>query len=410
MTSPNCQGCAAPLSSTWVDLGMSPLANSNVPADLADQIDRTYPLHAFVCGTCFLVQVPPVVPADEIFNSDYAYFSSYSESWLRHCHAYVAEMTTRFDLGEHSQVVEIASNDGYMLQYFVEHGVPVLGVEPARNTAEVAIAKGIPTEIRFFGVKTARDLVARGFSADLLAAKNVMAHVPDINDFVGGVAAILKSDGVFTVEFPHILNTIRFVQFDQIYHEHYTYLSLITVQGILTRHGLRVFDVVEQKTHGGSLRVFACRAESIHETTENVNRVLDEERSAHLDKLDGYVGFDAHVQTVRANLKAFIAQARHEEKSVACYGAAAKGNTLINYCGLGIGDITIIADRSAAKQGMLAPGSHIPIVSPEALSDAKPDYVLILPWNLATEIKAQMAAVRDWGGRFVTAIPTLEID
>ena len=410
MTGANCQGCATSLSSIWIDLGMSPLANSNVSANCAHQIDRTYPLRALVCGKCFLVQVPPVVPANEIFNEDYAYFSSYSESWLRHCQAYVADMTTRFVLGENSQVVEIASNDGYMLQYFVERGVPVLGVEPSRNTAEVAIAKGIPTEIRFFGAETARDLVARGFSADLLAAKNVMAHVPDINDFVGGVATILKPDGVFTVEFPHILNTIRFVQFDQIYHEHYTYLSLIAVQIIFVRHSLRVFDVTEQTTHGGSLRVFACRIGASHEMTANVNRVLDDERSAQLDQLCGYAEFDARVQNVRANLNAFLAQARNEGKSVAGYGAAAKGNTLINYCGLGVSDISMIADRSAAKQGMLAPGSHIPIVSPGTMLAAKPDFVLILPWNLAAEIKTQMAEIRGWGGRFVTAIPTLEIE
>ena len=407
---PSCQGCGAPLALSWIDLGLLPLANSNVPPERSGETDPVYPLHAYVCGKCLLVQVPPVVPAEEIFNSHYAYFSSFSASWLRHAEAYVEAMVERFGLGPDGQVVEIASNDGYMLQYFVRRGVPVLGVEPSRNTAEAAIAKGIPTEIRFFGADTARDLVGRGFAADLLAAKNVMAHVPDINDFVAGVAIILKPEGVFTVEFPHLLNTIRFVQFDTIYHEHYTYLSLLAVEKVFARHGLRVFDVEEHSTHGGSLRVFACREGAGHATTFNVSRVLEAERAAKLDRPEGYAEFEERVRKVRDDLNAFLSRAKDEGKTVAGYGAAAKGNTLICYCGVGPGEVAMIADLSPAKQNMLAPGSHIPIVTPEALIEARPDYVLILPWNLADEIKVQLAPIRDWGGRFVIAIPELVVD
>jgi hypothetical protein len=286
----------------------------------------------------------------------------------------------------------------------------VLGIEPSRNTAEAAIAKGIVTEIRFFSEATARDLVGRGVRADLLAAKNVLAHVPDINDFVAGIPILLKEEGVFTVEFPHLLNAIRYVQFDTIYHEHYTYLSLLAVERIMERHGLRVFDVEEQPTHGGSLRLFACRADARHEPTANVDRVRDEERKAGLEGPEGYQGFEPLVEKVREDLTSFLRRARAEGTTVAGYGAAAKGNTLINYCGIGVDLVSIIADKSPAKQGMLAPGSHIPIVSPEALRAARPDYVLIFPWNLAEEIKSELADIRDWGGRFVTAIPELRID
>ncbi len=407
---PPCQGCGAPLTLTWVDLGLSPLANSNVPPEQAGRPDPVYPLHAYVCRVCLLVQVPPVVPAEEIFNGHYAYFSSVSESWLRHCEAYAEAMIARFGLGPGSQVVEIASNDGYMLQYFVRRSVPVLGIEPSANTAEAAIARGVPTEIRFFGAATGRDLAARGLAADLLAAKNVMAHVPDINDFAEGVAEALKPEGVFTVEFPHLLNTIRFVQFDTIYHEHYTYLSLLAVETVFARFGLKVFDVEEQPTHGGSLRVFAARAGAAHAETANVGRVRAAERAAGLDRPQGYAGFEAKVRKVRSDLNAFLDHARAKGKKVAGYGAAAKGNTLINYCGIGPDRLAMIADRSPAKQNLLAPGSHIPILAPEALIAARPDYVLILPWNLKGEIAAQLAEIRGWGGRFVTAVPALEVD
>lgn len=407
---PPCQGCGAPLNQTWVDLGMSPLANSNVPADRAAQVDPVYPLHARVCGECLLVQVESVVPPEDIFNQDYAYFSSYSDSWLRHCRDYAEAMTARFGLDSGSQVVEIASNDGYLLQYFLEKGIPVLGIEPSANTAQAAIAKGIPTEIRFFGEETAADLARRGHSADLLAAKNVMAHVPAINDFAAGVAAILKPEGVFTVEFPHLLNTSKFVQFDQIYHEHFTYLSLLAVEKVLERAGLRVFDVEKQPTHGGSLRVFACLRPAGHAETANVEAVREEEKGAALDRPEGYAGFAAKVRKIADDLTAFLREAKESGKTVAGYGAAAKGNTLINYSGIGPDLLPMIADRSAAKQGMLTPGAHIPIVSPDALMEARPDCVLILPWNLAAEVKDQLSGIRAWGGRFVTAIPRLTID
>lgn len=411
MTSvPTCLGCGAPLIRTWVDLGLSPLSNSNITPDAHDADEALYPLHARVCDDCLLVQVDPVVPREAIFNADYAYFSSFSASWLDHCQRYATAMTARFGLGAASQVVEIASNDGYMLQYFVARGVPVLGIEPSSNTAAVAIARGIPTETTFFGLETARDLSARGLRADLLAAKNVMAHVPDINDFVAGVAELLKPEGVFTVEFPHLLRTIEGVQFDTIYHEHFTYLSLLAVEVIFARHGLRVFDVEQLPTHGGSLRILACRSSAAHTQTPTVAAVRGEEIAAGLDGPAGYAGFDAKVRAVRDGLLAFLATARAEGKSVVGYGAAAKGNTLLNYCGIDTAQVGMIADLSPAKQGRLAPGSRIPIVKPEAMLATRPDYVLILPWNLRREITAQLAGIRAWGGGFVTAVPSIVVD
>jgi SAM-dependent methyltransferase len=405
-----CQACGASLDLTWIDLGLSPVANDNVPPERAEEPDPSYPLHAFVCRECLLVQVPPVVPRDAIFNDSYAYFSSYSDSWLQHARSYVEEMTSRFGLGAASRVIEIASNDGYLLQYFVQRGVPVLGIEPSANVAEAARAKGVDTDVRFFGADTARSLAQRGFAADLLVAKNVMAHVPNINDFVAGVRIALRAEGVFTVEFPHLLNTIRYVQFDTIYHEHYTYLSLVAIERVFARHGLRIFDVEKWPTHGGSLRVFVCRKEASHVATANVERALAEERAAGLESPQCYAGFETKVRKVRDDLLAFLDDAKEAGQTVAAYGAAAKGNTLLNYCGIGREQVAIIADRSPAKQGMLAPGTHIPIVAPERLLAMRPDYVLILPWNLADEIKGQLESVRSWGGRFVTAIPELSVD
>lgn len=407
---PLCLGCGAPLAITWVDLGLSPLANSYIESDAPDAPEATYPLHARVCTACLLVQVDPVVPREAIFNADYAYFSSYSASWLDHCARYATAMADRFDLGPKSQVIEIASNDGYMLQYFVARGVPVLGIEPSTNTAAAAVARGVPTETVFFGLDTARALAARGLRADLLAAKNVMAHVPDINDFVAGVAELLKPEGVFTVEFPHLLRTIKGVQFDTIYHEHFSYLSLIAVERILSRHGLRAFDVDQLPTHGGSLRIFACRADADHAANANLAKVRAEEIAAGLDGPSGYAGFETKVRAVRTGLRAFLDAATSAGKSVAGYGAAAKGNTLLNYCGVRVDQITMIADLSPAKQGRLAPGTRIPIVTPAAMLATRPDYVLILPWNLRREITAQLAEIRMWGGRFVTAIPSIAID
>lgn len=407
---PACLGCGAPLTRTWVDLGLQPLANSNIRPENAAAPEPRYPLHARVCDVCLLVQVDRVVPREAIFNDDYAYFSSFSDSWLAHCRAYAAAMTTRFGLGPAAQVVEVASNDGYMLQYFVAAGVPVLGVEPSANTAQAAIARGVPTDIAFFGAETAARLASEGKAADLLAAKNVLAHVPDINDFARGIALLLKPEGVFTVEFPHLLRTIEGVQFDTIYHEHFTYLSLLAVETVLARQGLRVFDVTELGTHGGSLRVFACHTGADHAEHPGVATVRAAEIAAGLDRPAGYEGFDARCRAVRAGLLAFLAEARAAGKTVAGYGAAAKGNTLLNYCGVSAADIAFIADRSPAKQGRLAPGSRIPIRAPDAIFAVRPDHVLILPWNLRTEIMVQLADIRGWGGQFVTAIPAIRVD
>lgn len=406
---PRCQGCGADLERTLVDLGQQPLSNANVRPEDADTPDRLFPLHARVCERCWLVQVDAVVPPEAIFNDDYAYFSSYSESWLRHCRAYASAMVERFRLGPDSQVVEVASNDGYLLQYFAAAGIPVLGIEPSANTAAVAIGKGVPTEIAFFGSGTATRLAAAGRSADLLAAKNVMAHVPDINDFVAGVAGLLKPEGVFTVEFPHLLRTLEKVQFDQIYHEHFTYLSLLAVEQVFGRHGLRVFDVAEIPTHGGSLRVFACLAPASHQRAPGVAHVRALEHAARLDAPEGYADFTGKVEKVRDDLVSFLTEARAGGRSVLGYGAAAKGNTLLNYAGVTAAELPMIADRSAAKQGRLSPGSRIPIVAPEQVLGARPDYVLILPWNLRDEVTEQLRGVREWGGRFVTAVPALEV-
>jgi SAM-dependent methyltransferase len=408
LMAPKCLGCGAPLTRTLVDLGAMPLANSYV-AEGTPLPDPVYPLHARVCDVCLLVQVEPAVPPEEIF-SDYAYFSSFSQSWLTHCRDYSRMAIARFGLNTTSKVVEIASNDGYLLTNFVEAGIPCLGIEPAANVAETARAKGVPTEVAFFGVETARRLADAGERADLLIAKNVLAHVPDINDFVSGLAIMLREEGVFTVEFPHLLNLIREVQFDTIYHEHFTYLSLLAVDRIFTRHGLRIFDVTEIPTHGGSLRVFVCHADSAHPTEPGVARVRDKEIAARLDRPEGYAGFAPRCEKVRRDLLAFLDDARATGRTVAAFGAAAKGNTLLNYCGVGRDRVTFAADSNPAKQDKLLPGSRIPVRKPQAIIEAKPDYVLILPWNLKDEIARQLSSVRDWGGRFVTAIPEIRVD
>jgi hypothetical protein len=403
---PTCQGCGAPLTRTFVDLGRMPLANAYV-AEGTPEPDPSYPLHARVCDRCLLVQVEPAVPPEAIF-SDYAYFSSFSASWLEHCRAYAAMVTRRFGLSARSKVVEIASNDGYLLTNFVAAGIPCLGIEPAANVAQTARAKGVPTEVAFFGAATARRLAGE-HAADLLAAKNVLAHVPDINDFVAGVAILLKRDGVFTVEFPHLLNLIREVQFDTIYHEHFTYLSLLAVERIMERHGLRVFDVEEIPTHGGSLRLFVCHAGSQRTTEPNVAVVREKEIAAKLDGPAGYAGFAPRVDQVRRDLLSFLDQARAEGRKVVAFGAAAKGNTLLNFCGVGADRIAFVADSNPAKQGRLMPGSRIPVRAPGAIVAERPDDVLILPWNLRDEIARQCEAIRGWGGRFVTAIPEIRV-
>ncbi|MGA8261381.1 MAG: class I SAM-dependent methyltransferase [Arenicellales bacterium] len=404
-----CRACGATLTKTLVDLGLSPLANSFVPPTRAQSPLPRYPLRVRVCDDCLLAQIEATVPPEELFD-DYAYFSSYSDSWLAHCRKYADEMTSRFSLGPPHRVVEIASNDGYLLQYFVAKRIPVLGVDPAANVVDVARARGIRTELAFFGAATARRLRDSGYAADLLAANNVLAHVPDINDFVEGVNILLKPQGVFTVEFPHLMNLIRDCQFDTIYHEHYSYLSLLAVERVFANHGLRIFDVEEVPTHGGSLRVFACRQEASHALERGPAVVRQKEIDARLDRPAGYAGFQARVENVRDGLLSFLNDAKRRGKRVVGYGAAAKGNTLLNFAGVGPDLLELVADRSPVKQGMLLPGSLIPVAAPEAIDRVKPDFVLILPWNLKHEVMSQLTGVRTWGCRFVTAIPTLTLE
>lgn len=406
---PRCRHCGAPLTRTLVDLGLSPLANSYVPLDKGDVPCKTYPLHARVCDGCYLVQVEDAVPANEIFSADYAYFSSFSDSWLAHCKAYVDKVTDRFGLGADDLVIEIASNDGYLLQYFVEKGVPVLGIEPAANVAAEAEKKGVPTRVEFFTESFARDLATEGIRPSLICSANVLAHVPDINDFVRGLAALLTGDAVYTVEFPHLMNMIEKVQFDTIYHEHYTYLSLYAVEQIFAAAGLRVFDVEALPTHGGSLRVYACRKDASHAEGPAVADMRAREHRAGLDRAEGYEGFEAKVQAVRDGLLDFLRTARDEGKTVAAYGAAAKGNTLLNYAGVGPDLISYCVDRNPAKQNTLLPGSHIPVCPVEQLRKDRPDYVLILPWNLRTEIAGQLADLAALGTMFVTPVPAIDV-
>ncbi|MCW5744737.1 MAG: class I SAM-dependent methyltransferase [Alphaproteobacteria bacterium] len=408
MRTPTCRACRAALRHTFVDLGMSPLSNSYVPRDRAGDGEKFYPLHAYVCDSCFLVQLEEFETPAQIF-SDYAYFSSFSTGWLRHAEAYAAAMIRRFALGPQHRVVEIASNDGYLLQYFVARGIPVLGVEPAANVAAEARKRGVPTEVTFFGAESARKLYDAGGGADLMAANNVLAHVPDIIDFVTGFRIMLKREGVGTFEFPHLLKLIAENQFDTIYHEHFSYLSLGVVRQILERCGLRVFDVEMLPTHGGSLRVYFCHADAGHVLAPSVAGVLANETAAQLDELAGYGGFAGKVVEIKCRALEFLVRAHDDGATVCAYGAAAKGNTFLNYCGIGPEFVRMVADRSPHKQGTLLPGSRIPVVSPEAMLAAKPDYVLILPWNLKDEIAEQMSAVRAWGGRFVTAIPHLSV-
>lgn len=407
-TKPCCRFCKSALEKTFVDLGATPLANSYLksPADIT--AEKRYPLHARVCGTCFLVQVDDVVPPGDIF-SDYAYFSSYATSWVEHARRYATKMRERFDLGANALVVEVASNDGYLLQHFKSDGIPVLGIEPAANVAEVARAKGVPTEVMFFGEATARSLVEAGHSADLMAANNVFAHVPDILDFAKGFAVLLKPEAVATFEFPHLLNLIEQVQFDTIYHEHYSYLSLVAVEKILAAAGLRAFDVEEVPTHGGSLRLFVCHTAASHPPTAALASLRAREHAAKLDHLEGYEGFAPRVEAVRTEFLDFLQSARKSGAKVAAYGAAAKGNTFLNYCGVDRDNIDCVFDRSLEKQGRFLPGSHLPIRAPEDIKEIKPDYLVILPWNLATEVTSSMACIGDWGGRFVTAIPKLRV-
>ena len=405
-----CRFCAAPLAHSFCDLGMSPLSNAYLAADQLGAAEKFFPLHAYVCDRCWLVQLPEHETPEKIFAQDYAYFSSYSDSWLAHCKAYTEQMVARCGLGPKSQVVEIASNDGYLLQYFQQRGVPVLGIEPAANVAEVAEKKGIPTLVKFFGRATAQALADQGTQADLLLGNNVLAHVPDLNDFVGGMAILLKAGGVITMEFPHLLQLMRHNQFDTIYHEHFSYLSFTTVESVFEAHGLTLFDVQELPTHGGSLRIFGRhRSNAALPVQPAVARLKQLEAQAGFTALAAYTAFAEQVKDTKFKLLEFLIQARRAGKRVWGYGAPAKGNTLLNYCGIREDLVECTVDRSPHKQGRYLPGTHIPILAPEKIREARPDYLLILPWNLKDEIVAQTGFIREWGGQFVVPIPQVQV-
>ena len=400
-----CRFCGERLRESVVDLGMSPLCESYVPEEQLNEMEAFYPLHVYVCGNCFLVQLQEYVSRETIF-SEYAYFSSYSSSWLDHCRRYCEQMTGRFQLGTGSQVVEVASNDGYALQFFVERGIPCLGVEPAANVARVAVEKGIPTRVDFFGRTLARQLSAEGYAADLLFGKNVLAQVHDLNDFIGGMKILLAPKGVITIEFPHLSRLVAENQFDTIYHEHFCYFSFLSARTIFEAHGLKVFDVEELKSHGGSLRIFACHAEdSGHAITAAAESLAQREKAEGILDLEYYRSFAGQVIETKRKLLDFLIRARRAGKSVVGYGAPGKGNTLLNYCGIRTDFIEYTVDRNPYKQGKYLPGTHIPILPPEQIAETKPDYVLILPWNLKDEIMEQLHYIRAWGGEFVVPIP-----
>jgi SAM-dependent methyltransferase len=403
-----CRFCSAPITDVFADLGASPLANSYLPPERVNAMEAFYPLRALVCANCFLVQLEEFESAENIF-SDYAYFSSYSSSWLDHCRRYTELMVARLELDASSQVVELASNDGYLLQYFAAQQIPVLGVEPAANVAEVAQRKGIPTHVAFFGVETARALAAER-QADLLLGNNVLAHVPDLNDFVAGMKLLLAPGGVITMEFPHLLRLIEENQWDTIYHEHFSYFSFLTVSRVFEAHGLRLFDVEELPTHGGSLRIYGCHADDAHKPqSEAAQGLLERERQGGYGQIDIYREYERRVERDKRQILSFLIDLKEQGLRIAGYGAPAKGNTLLNYCGVGNDFLEYTCDLNPHKQGHFLPGSHIPIRPPEVLREDKPDVVLILPWNLKEEIVAQLAFVSEWGGRLAARTPELTL-
>ncbi len=403
-----CRFCSAPLEHVFADLGMSPLANSYLTIEQSNQMEPFYPLRAYVCSRCFLVQLEQFETPDHIF-SDYAYFSSYSSSWLEHCRRYVEQMVARFHLGRDSQVVELASNDGYLLQYFKQRDIPVLGIEPAANVAEVAVANGIPTRVEFFGRATARSAVTES-AADLLLGNNVLAHVPDLNDFVGGMKILLKPGGVITMEFPHLMRLIDERQFDTVYHEHFSYFSFHTVRRVFAAHGLKLFDVEELATHGGSLRIYGAHDDDDSKVqSERAGELAQREHQAGYDEIDTYRAFAGAVREEKRAILSFLIELKRSGATIAGYGAPAKGNTMLNFCGVGTDFIDFTVDLNPAKQGHLLPGSHIPILAPTGLALARPDVVLILPWNLREEIMLQHAYVREWGGRFAARAPGMQL-
>jgi len=404
-----CRFCAAPLHTTFVDLGMSPLCESFLAADQLNSMEPFYPLHVYVCDRCFLVQLEEYVDPVHIF-SEYAYFSSYADSWLQHCKRYTETMRERFHLGKASQVIEVASNDGYLLQYFVEASIPAFGIEPARNVAQVAIDKGVPTLVEFFGTALAKQLAAEGKQADLLLGNNVMAQVPDLNDFVAGLQIALKPDGVITIEFPHLLRLMRGNQFDTIYHEHFSYFGFITTEKLFAAHGLTLFGADELPTHGGSLRIYARQqSDQSKPVSQRVHDLRQTEMDAGLNDVRAYAAFSEQVKATKRKLLACLIELRQQGKQIAGYGAPGKGNTLLNYCGIRSDFLDFTVDRNPYKHGKFTPGTHIPIFSPEKIQESKPDYVLILPWNLKDEIIKQISFIREWGGKFIIPIPEVTI-
>jgi SAM-dependent methyltransferase len=406
---PTCRACGIGLIHTFANLGLVPISNAFIKPDNAHQGEMFYPLHVMVCHHCWLVQLPDLLRADTHFHKEYMYFSSFSSGWLAHARRYVEMMTARFALDHQSRVMEIASNDGYLLQYFVQANIACLGIEPSSNTAEVARQRNVPSRIVFFNQDTAQKLAAEGWCVDLLLGNNVLAHVPDINGFVGAMPLVLKPEGVITLEFPHLERLIAENQFDTLYHEHYSYLSLTALLPIFRRAGLRVFDVEHLSTHGGSLRLFACHRTASHMTTEAVTHCLAEEQAAGLNRIQAYTAFGAKIDRIKHALLEFLIHAKRKGHQVVAYGAAAKGNTLLNYCGIGTDFIDYVVDKNPLKQGKLLPGSRIPVCAPVTVFDTKPIYLLILAWNIRDEVMEQMAGLRKWGGRFVVPIPQLDI-
>ena len=408
-TNANCRFCGTSLRHTFVDLGMSPLCESYLSSEQLNGMEPFYPLHANVCHNCYLVQLESYVSPEYIFT-EYAYFSSYADTWLQHAKAYTDLMVERFHLNEQSYVVEIASNDGYLLQYFVEKNIPCLGIEPAANVAKVALDKGVPTLVEFFGVESARRLADQGKQADLLLGNNVLAQVPDLNDFVAGMKILLKPQGVITVEFPHLMCLMAENQFDTIYHEHFSYFSFITAEKIFAAHGLTLFDVEELPTHGGSLRIYARHQEdSSKPKSDRAIELIKREKEAGFTQMECYANFAEQVKETKRKLLDFLIKVKREGKTVVGYGAPGKGNTLLNYCGIRTDFLDYTVDRNPYKQGKFLPGTHIPIYHPDKIAETKPDYVLILPWNFKDEIMKQMASIRNWGGQFVVFIPEVRV-
>lgn len=405
-----CRHCGQPVTMDFLDLGEAPPSNAYLTeADLTGPEAR-YPLRVKVCESCWLVQTEDFARRDELFSTDYAYFSSTSQSWLAHAEAYARRMTDNLRLGPASLVVEVASNDGYLLRNFVEAGIPCLGIEPTDSTAAAAERLGVPVRREFFGEALAKEMAAAGQSADLVVGNNVFAHVPDINDFTRGLRTVLKPGGTLTLEFPHVLRLIEGRQFDTVYHEHYSYLSLYTTQRIFEAAGLKVFDVEELPTHGGSLRVYGCHANDPRGVSPLVPALLRQEKQSGLCRMDAYLGLQQQAERIASQFAGFLRELKAAGSQVAAYGAAAKGNTLINFAGISRELLPWVADRSPGKQGRYLPGSHIPVVDESRLRESKPDYVILLPWNLKQELREQLAYIREWDGRFVTALPELEVE